>query len=226
MLTLRTRCKQRCDKEHDRSISDPEWNSLLAESYGELWGIVAETGLRYWETRVTITADGSASYDEPADVMATIGVDFLEQGTTTGTRRMLDEIMVQERSRWAGVTGEAHAYTLVDDQLFLYPTPLSGTYEWLYIPQPSDLNAFSDSDLVDVVTTDGERFLIWCTAVKALSKGENDVQLAMVERDSAREKLMQWAVLRAFNQPRRGIVREGPNRDWPYAFDSADWRNR
>jgi hypothetical protein len=227
MASLRTRCIRRCDKENDGSIATAEWNALISEAFGELWGIVAESGLRYWEASATIIADGSESYLEPADVLATIGVDFLEAGTTTGTRRSLDEIMVQERSRWTGNTGEARVYALADDQLFLYPRPSSGTYLWLYIPQSTDLSTYLDDDLVDVVTADGERFLIWCVAVKALAKSESDVQLAMTERDQAREALREWAVLRAFNAPRRRIVRDGDGTDYYYdQFDSASWWNR
>lgn len=227
MSTIRTRCQQRCDKENDTSISSSEWNALISEAFGELWGIVAESGLRYWESSTTITATGAASYDEPTDILATIGVDYLEDGTTTGTRRSLDEIMVQERSRWGGLTGPARAYALADDQLYLYPRPTTGTYEWIYIPQATDLSSYGDSDVVDLVTPDGERFLIWCVAVKALAKSESDASLAIVERDQAREVLREWAVLRAFNAPRRRIVREGTGLDlYGDYLDPADWWNR
>jgi hypothetical protein len=227
MSDLRTRCIRRCDKENDASIALDEWNALISESFGELWGIVAESGLRYWETSTTIIANGSESYTEPDDILATIGIDHLEAGTVTGTRRSLDEIMVQERSRWTGNTGEARAYALADDQLYLYPRPASGTYLWLYIPQASDLSQFADADVVDVVTPDGERFVIWCTAVKALAKSESDVQLAMTERDIAREALREWAVLRAFNAPRRRIIRDGDGHDEYWGpHDAANWWNR
>lgn len=227
MATLRTRIKQRCDKEFDGSISSSEWNSLISEAFGELWGVVAESGLRYWEATQTFTADGSASYDEPTDILALIGVDYLREGTTDGTRRSLDEIMVQERSRWSGLTGDARVYALVDDQLFLYPAPTSGTYEWIYVPQATDLSSYGDGDVVDVVTPEGERFLIWCTVVKALAKSESDAQLAIGERENAKQALREWAVMRAFNSPRRRIIRDGDGTDYLGGpWDEADWWNR
>lgn len=225
MATLRTRCQQRCDKEHDGSIGTSEWNALISEAFGELWNVVAESGLRYWEQTSTLTASGAASYDEPDDILALIGIDLLEEGTTTGPRRSLDEIMIQERSRWAGMTGEARCYALADDQLYLFPNPSSGVYEWIYIPQSPDLSTYNDNDVVDVVTPEGERFLIWCVAVKALAKSESDVQLAIVERDSARERLREWAVMRAFSAPRRRIVVDGPDY-FGGPRDDADWWNR
>lgn len=225
VLALRTRCQQRCDKEHDSSIATAEWNALLSEAYGELCGVVAETGLRYFERTQTLTTTGAASYDVPTDILALIGIDYLSDGTTTGSRRSLDEIMVQERTQWGGLTGSARAFALAGDQLYLYPNPTSGTYEWIYIPQATDLTSAGDSDLVDVVTPEGERFLIWCVAVKALAKSESDVQLAIAEREAAKEALREWAVLRAFNAPRRRIVREaGPDSCGPW--DEADWWNR
>ena len=42
----------RCDKESDPSVQTPEWNALISEQYGELWSIVAQTGLRYFDLRM------------------------------------------------------------------------------------------------------------------------------------------------------------------------------
>lgn len=221
MGTLVTRCKQRCDLENDEHIPSAEWKSLISEQYGDLWSIVAAAGLRYWETESTITATGAASYAEPDDHLATVGLDFVD---SAGHRRPLDEIMVQERHRWIGLTGEAFAYALVDDAIVLYPKPASGTYKLLYIPQPPDLSAFADGDAVDVVTPDGESFLLWGTAVKALAKSETDVNLAMAEREQARVRLQEWANMRSFNQPRRRIVRDGFADYDP--IDPSGWWNR
>lgn len=225
MSTIRTRCQQRCDKENDLSIPTAEWNALISEAFGELWGLVAESGLRYWERTSQFTADGSESYTEPVDMLAVISVEFLENGTTTGTRRFLDEIMMQERTRWIGMTGEARVYELVDDQLYLYPRPSSGEYLWRYIPQATDLSSYVDGDAVDLVTPEGERFIVWCVAVKALAKSESDVTLAIRERDQAGQALREWAAMRAFNAPRRRIVRDGPD-GFGGVIDEADWWNR
>ncbi len=219
MLALRTRCKQRADKENDPHISDPEWNSLISEQYGDLYSVVAQSGLRYFETTHTITATVAARYDEPDDHLATVGVDFVIG--TAGQVRPLMEIMAQEQPAWSGQVGEARAYTLIDDQILLFPKPTSGTYTLRYIAQPPDLSSYVDADILDVVTADGEGFIVWGAAVKALSKSESDVRLAMAEREAARGRLAEWAALRAFNSPRRRTV-FGDDSD----FDAADWRYR
>jgi hypothetical protein len=217
LATLITRCQQRADLENDGHIAAGEWKALVSEMYGELQLLVAETGMRYFETEATITANGSASYALPSDHLATIGVDYVQDAA--GTRRTLQEIMVQERSAVLGRTGEAFMFAIVGQTLELYPRPSGGTYKHLYIPQPPDLAGASDSADVDVVTPDGEAFLIWGVAVKALAKSESDVRLAMAEREAARERLRNWAQLRSFVTPRRRVGGD----DDAIHRDPADW---
>lgn len=220
---LVTRCKRRADKEGDGSISDSEWKALISEMYGELHGEVAGAGLRYFETESTVTATGTTSYAEPTDHLATIGVDLVID--SAGRRRELTELMPTEQAAWSGLTGEAHRYALVDDQLYFFPNPSSGTYKWRYIAQSPDLSSEADATLVDVVTPDGEAFLIWGVAVKALSKSEADVSVAMTEREQARGRLRDWAIQRAMTQPRRLVQPEyGADNAWGY--DPSDWRWR
>lgn len=227
LSTLVTRCQQRTDKENDTSITTSEWKSLISEAYAELVEIVASAGLRQYESTSSIIANGAASYAAPSDLLATVSIELLVDGTTTGHRRLLDEIMVQEIERWAGTTGPAQVYAVAGDLLYLYPNPSSGSYVWRYIPQPADLSSAIDATSVDCITSDGERFLIWAVAVKALAKSESDVQLAIMERDTAREALREWAVMRAFNAPRRRIVRDGDGTDgMSGSLDPADWWNR
>lgn len=221
MSTLVTRAQQRCDMEYQDNISDSEWKGMLSTSYAELYSIVAESGLRYFETTQTYTTDGTADYAEPDDHMATVGLDYVD---TQGDRRALYEIMAQERNRFSSVTGGQYAvaYAFIDDELRLYPTPPSGqTYELVYVPQPPDLSSLADAYQVDVVTPDGEAFLLWATAVQALAKEESDTSLARAEREAARERVYNWAVLRALNSPRRKIVDSDPNLD--YDIDPASW---
>ena len=190
------------------SISDAEWNGMISTQYGELYACVAETGLRYFETQGTISTTGAASYDEPDDHWSTVGIDF--RISAQGNRRPLFEAMPSETNAFSGQTGEAFAYALIDDLVYLYPTPPSGqTYYHRYIPQPPDFSEEEDGFILDVVTPDGESFLIWGTAVAAKEKEGTDSSGARAERDAARGRLWQWAALRAFNH-RRKIVDDEP----------------
>lgn len=219
---LVTRCKRRADMEHDSSVSDSEWKALISEVYGELHGEVSATGLRYFETESTVTATGATSYNEPTDHLATIGVDLVVD--SAGRRRELEELMPLEQARWSGLSGEAHRYALIDDQLYLFPNPSSGTYKWRYIAQSPDLSAEADATLVDVVSPDGEAFLVWGTALLALSKGEKDVTLAIQRQEAARVRLRSWASDRAMTQPRR-MSMPGYGESFN-DYDPSDWRWR
>lgn len=220
LSTLRTRCRRRADLEGQDKISPAEWDALISEQYGELFDIVTSAGLRHFEKEATITATGATSYVVAADHGKTVGLDRVE---TDGTRHALRPLMVQERTRYGGVTGDAVEYALVDDQVFLYPKPGSGTYKMLYIAQATDITTKVDADLIDVVCNYGEAFLIWGVAVKALSKMEADVRLAMAERDRNAQKLLEWAIERDANEPRRRVVDD--EYDWPRG-DPSGWWNR
>lgn len=204
-------------------IADAEWKGIISSAYAELYSLLAASGLRYFESTDSVATTGGAAYALPADFLSSIGVDYVVNAQ--GDRRQLEELMVQERNVYAGVTGasEATAYALVGANLELYPTPPSGqTYEHRYIPQPSDLSSEADGTSVDVVTPDGEQFLIWYAAVMALSKEESDVRVAMAERERFRQRVEEWAVLRSLNSPRRLVVDDGGFAD-PADYRRGSW---
>lgn len=200
MATLVTRCKRRADQENSSFVSDAEWKTLISEKYGELYGVVCDTGSRYFETSSTITATGATSYAEPTDHRSTIGMDRL-----SGTTRVpvFGPIEPSERHLYSGQTGDARYFTHVDDQIYLHPNPSSGTYYYLYIPQSPDLSAYADADLIDVCDGSGESFLIWGVAAIALAKAESNASLALQQEQKFRDELNAWAVRRMMSEPRR-----------------------
>jgi hypothetical protein len=206
---LRLRCQRRANKEGDPSISVPEWNMLISEQYGDLFSEVEKTGLRYFEKRVSIIADGSASYPVPDDHLATIGLDRVTD--SVGSITSLDEMMGQERTRWAGQIGDANTYEIVGSSITFYPKPTTGTYTLLYLPQAPDLSVAADSTLVDLVQADGEAFLAYGVAVAALLKSEAEMQFHAAKQEQARLRFVDWCTMRAFTQPRRPIVRRSVN---------------
>jgi len=214
---IRLRCQRRSNKEGDPSISIPEWNALISEQYGDLYSEVEKTGMRYFESTFAFTATGAASYAVPVDHLATLGIDRITD--SVGSRVTLDEMMSPERTRWAGQIGDAQSYAIVGQLIYLFPKPPSGSYELLYMPQAPDLSTAADSTSIDVVQADGEAFLIWGVAVKALTKSESDVRMHMAEREAARVRFVDWAILKAFVQPRRPIVRRSLNE----AIDAGDY---
>lgn len=206
------RAQYAADMENQDFISDTEWKTLLSTAFAELHAMLVESGMRYFEIEQQYTSDGTNhSYDLPADFLTLVGIDF-EANSANGERRPLQPLMVQERDIFTGVgsSTESVYYSLVGPKFRLYPTPVSGqVYYFLYAPQPKDMSD-ADGDLkVDVVTPDGEAFLTWHMAFRALAKEESDVSAARSEREEARARVFNWAQLRALHEPRRRIVQQG-----------------
>lgn len=197
----RDRCRKRADKEFDEHIDNDEFGEFMSEVYGDLYHTVVDAWDRYFEVTHTITADGSASYDEPDDHLSTIGLDRIVDAA--GRREPLEKLDAQERHKYAGETGTAFAYMLVDDQIYLFPRPSSGTYELIYTPQPPDLTSYADGDLLDVVNVYGEQFLLHGVAALAKAKAEEDTRFHVARQEMAREKLLDWAIKRAAHDPHR-----------------------
>lgn len=217
MLTLRDRCKQRSDQVNESFVSDAEWDALISEKFGELHGVVSDAGSRYFETSTTITATGAASYSEPTDHRSTMRIVWVN---SDGSRRPLRKATRRDVEWLSGQTGEPACFEQLDDQIYFYPNPSSGTIQFIYVPQAPDLASYADADLVDVCDPSGEAFLIWGVAVMAKGKQEADVRLAMDREAAAKERLLQWAVDRLLEE---GYVRQDP--DWGVT-EADDWRYR
>lgn len=207
--------------ENSDLIPDTEWRGMLSTAFGELSSVMAESGLRYYESEDNLTTDGGATYALPDDHLSTIGVDY-RVNASTGEYRQLYELMVQERTYFTNTgASEARAFALAGSNIVLYPTPPTGqTYRHVYVPQPADLSTEADDYDVDVVTPDGEDFLIWRAALLAIHKEEGDTSVAMANAERARARLYEWAVRRSMNNPRR-LMTVGP--DYPVGWDPADW---
>lgn len=188
-------------------LSVPEWKSLISEQYAQLYGIVVKSGMRYFETTVAITATGATSYPLPSDHDETIGIDRILDAT--GRKIQLGEMMVQERNAWSGQTADAVAYSLVGQTIVFFPRPTTGNYSHVYVAQSPDISSLADISTVDVVTGDGEAFLIWGVAAKALPKTESDTTSAVQEREAAATRFAEDVTMRALVNPRRRIVMRG-----------------
>lgn len=219
MGSLVSLCKELADLEDDDHISDAGWKSRISLVYGDVYEEAALTGYRYFEYKSDITADGSSSYDEVDDHLSTVVIArVIDDAGRLGPP--LVELNPGEERAYAGMTGTAVGYQLIDDLLYLYPTPDSGTYRWRYIPQPPDLSTYADDDVVDVVTPSGMNFVTWGAVASAKSKSESDLRHALGEQEKAREKFMVWCANRSI-QGRRRVQDERDPDDSPRL--PGDW---
>lgn len=228
MSDLVLRCKRCANMEREGFISDPEWKSLISEQYGHIYANVVKQGMRHFEATQVFTADGSTSYALPTDHDQTIGIDRTLDGT--GRTVQLGELMIQERNAWSGQTGDAVAYSIVGQTIVLFPRATSGTYTHVYVPQSPDLSALADNSTVDVVTADGEAFLINGVGVKAKMKRDEDPSYWVRERDAAEQRFVEDVAIRALVNPRRKVVLSTPGDtwgdEWGLRDDPGSWRWR
>lgn len=205
---------RRADKEFDEHIEPAEWAAFMSEVYGELYAVVCDAGDQYFATSGTITATGADSYDEFDDHLSTLA--FFRVTDASGRLMPLEKIEVQERHMYAGETGDASAYELIDNLVYFYPNPTSGTYKLFYIPQPPDLTSYADADLLDVVNTHGEAFLMYGVAALAKAKAEEDPRFYLDQKERAKEGLRDWAINRSFHDPHRRQTSDFDLADRPY----------
>ena len=198
--------------------SDAEILALMSEVYAErVFEPVADVS-RYFESEHSITATGATSYDEPTDWLQTLRVERVDGDN----RRHLIPLMPDERDRFVGLTGDATRYERIDDQIYLYPNPTSGSYRMLYKPQCPDLSSYADGDLIDVVNAAGQAALVWGVAAIMLAKAESNNALALGMADKATERLVMQVVNESATEaPRRGMpdythLEDGVDPEWRY----------
>lgn len=199
MATLVTRARQRWGSEGDQQLDDAEVKSLISEYYGLLHALVSDKGARYFETEATIDLNNLAL---PSDHLSTIGVDAVLSGTTGLRRPVYGPIGPADRSYVIGLSN-APAYFWAEEgaNLALYPTPTSGTYKHLYVPQPTDLSSAADATSVDVINIHGERMILWGVCSVAQHKGSVSQSRAVDEYTRAAAEVEYWACQRALGQP-------------------------
>ncbi len=202
MGTLIERCQRRADKENNDHIDGPEWRALISEVWGsDLFQVVADTGLRYFETSADLLTTGVAYVSEPTNIAKTIGLYYVD---SAGRLTELQELMIHEVGPLVALgSGTARFFALVDNLIYLYPTPPTGqTYRMLYVPQAPDISGYADDACVDVVSADGEACVIWGVAALAKVKASQDASLHLQRQDLHRNRLEAWAADRAITQAR------------------------
>lgn len=172
LLQLRDRCKQESDNVGQSFVSDPEWNTYINNSYGELYSLLAESyGADYFVQSLTggytFLTDGINSFFAlPADFFKLLGVD----------------VQVSSPQQWVSLKPFAFA-----DRnrlsVFNNPVPMAGqTVRMFYIPRVTALAADGTST-VDAVSINGwDEYIVADACIKALAKEESDVSVFMVRK--------------------------------------------
>lgn len=198
--------KEATDQENHSAISDTTWQDWISTAYAQLYDVLRKSGMRYFESELSLTAQTTAL---PADFLALRSVDYVYDAA--GRRRELYCIMPGERNRFIAETGtDPVAYELVGSNVTVYPAAsATKVCKLVYVPQPTKLNSpTATSTSVDVVTPDGEDFIVWSVALRARDKLEQDMMAARDRVALAKANLEEDAFLRELENPRRPVVRD------------------
>ena len=222
---LITRTRKRVDMTNNQARSDSDFQGHIAEVYNEMHEIVAEVGVRLYESTSTLTATGAASYALSSLTATANGLLHalrVVRVNSDGSEDPLDELMGAEEWPLKGQTGDATHFALVDHTLYLYPNPSSGTYKLYWVPQPTDYSAVATSTSIDVLCSAGERFIIWGVAAIIHSELEGNAITAFREKERAADDLRMWAVQRMLTRQRRRVNEEHMDSD---AIRVPTWEN-
>lgn len=209
--TLIARSRKRVDMTNNQARSDSDFQASIAEVYNEMVEIVAEVGVRLFESTSTLTASGAASYALSSLTSTANGLLHalrVVRVLSDGSEEPLDELMGAEEWPFKGQTGDATHFALVDHTLYLYPNPSSGTYKLYWVPQPTDYSGVATNTSVDVLCSAGERFIIWGVAALIHSELEGNAITAFREKERAADDLRMWAVQRMLTRQRRRVNEE------------------
>lgn len=217
IAALITKGRRRCHQENSDCLSAAEWQDELSTICSEFQGLIVDSGSRIFESEQTITATGATGYALPADFLAEVGVDDPDGNHLT-------PLLVQERNHTNGATGTARYYSLVNDEIRLFPNPSSGDYTLIYAPQCPDYSESVTTTEIDVITPAGENFFTWSLALVGGIKEQDELTPYFEKQvEKYRAKVEKWAQQRMLNAPVRRYVEYGsPDSIYP----GDEWGNR
>ena len=180
--------------------------ALVHDETGEIGNQTCSESVAVATFAVTDMTGGGQTYRLPTDHLSTVGVFYVPNSSSEWIT--LTERMAQEHYRGSGSSGGYSTGWSVHNS-FIRLTPFPGvgqTYKLRYVPQNPDLTGAPVSTKVDVVTPDGEAFIVSHVAVEALSKESSDVVGAVAARERMRARIIEWATLRSLHELRKPMV--------------------
>jgi len=212
---LRTLAQLRADRLDSNFVTLPEWNSLINQSYFELYDLLVQKyGDDYFvASPLTIALTTSAFYDLPngtnhdgaAPFYKLLGVDLclnsaanawitLSKFNFIGRNRY---IYPQLTTQLLGTGGLK--YRIVGNQIEFIPQPAGGqSFRLWYIPRMTQL--LQETDMCDGVSGWTE-YIIVDAAIKALQKEESDVSVLMAQKAALMRRIEAAAENRDAGQP-------------------------
>lgn len=229
---LRLEAQQRINKENSQFYTIQEWNSMLSNSYKELYDILIQKfGDDYFVTNpFTYTTSGTidsttqqSTYPLPNDFYKLLRVEVALNPADPNSWVTLREFMAIQANLWNfpnvytfyGITNLR--YRLWGNNLVIVPIPSAGqTLRILYSPRPNQL--ITDTDRVDAISG-WEEYIVVDACIKALAKEESDTTVFMLQKQALLKRIEEAAENRNVGEPE--TVSDSKLRN--FAWSDSNW---
>ena len=205
---LRLQSQQRCNFENNSFITTQEWNSMINESFKELYDILIQKfGDDYYvATPYTYTTSNTIQlYPLPADLYKLLGVEVALNPTDENSWVTLRKFEFIQRNLWNypnvytfyGITNLR--YRLNGNNLYIVPAPSGGqTLRIWYAPRQSQL--INDNQIIDCINGYEEYVIVDC-CIKALAKEESDPSIFIGQKQALLKRIEEAAANRDIGEP-------------------------
>lgn len=222
---IRLESQQRCNKENSQFYTTQELNSMISQSYKELWDILAQKfGDDYFvATPYTYTTSSQQLYPLPSDFKALLGVEVALNPADSTSWVTLRKFEFIQRNLWNspnaytfyGITNLR--YRLNGTNLMVVPIPQAGqTIRIWYVPRPNQL--INDTDTVDAIAG-WEEYIVTDVCIKMMAKEESDVSVFAAQKMALLKRIEEAAENRDIGEPE--VVSDSKMRNFSWSGNES-----
>lgn len=224
---LRLESQQRCNKEHSLFYTTQEWNSMINQSFKELYDIIITAfGDDYYVANpyTYTTGQNQQLYPLPSDFYKLLLCEVALNPTDPNSYVTLRQFNFIQKNLWNypnqytmyGITNLR--YRLNGNNLMIVPQTQGGqTIRIWYAPRPNQL--INDTDTVDAVSG-WEEYIVADVCIKALAKEESDVTIFAAQKMAILTRIEEMSLNR--NLAESKTVSDVKLRNFSWG-DSGDW---
>ena len=231
---MRLECQQRTDRVNGDNITTQEWNSMINQSYKELYDIMIQKfgddyfialPFSYTTTGQVDPVTQAQTFPLPPDFYKLMRCEVALNQNDPNSWITLREFQAIQANLWNypnvytfyGITNLR--YRLWGKNLQIVPIASAGqTIRIWYSPRPNQL--INDTDTVDAISG-WEEYIIADVCIKALAKTEEDTQVFMMQKGALLQRITEAAENRNVGEPE--TVSDSRTRNFAWSDDMTGY---
>lgn len=229
---IRLECQQRTDRVNSDNISTQEWNSMISQSYKELYDILiqkfgddyyVQIPFYYTTTGMIDSVTQAQTFPLPRDFYKLLRCEVALNPSDPNSWITLRQFMAVQANLWNypnvytfyGITNLR--YRLWGTNLQIVPIASAGqTIRIWYAPKPNQL--IRDTDTVDAISG-YEEYIVADVCIKALAKTEEDVSVFVLQKAALLKRVEEAAENRNIGDPQ--TVSDARTRNFAWGDDGS-----